>query len=239
MSQILDGCGNRVREVAQASSVFILERRRIMRNQLISIAVLCGVVGVAQADQVVLTATDTDSISTTGTNWQDNRLRAYFSVNTDHVDGFMKFDFTTIPDGSIITGMMLTTYHEEGFGNPHDDPTVRIFRVANDGWSRANGADAHPGLNEVLTPDHTGFPFGNLVAYDWSLDVNAANWAVDMTDDTLSLAMSNVNNYYSFVYWYGSDTNPAPPILTVDYIPGPGGLALLGVGAFFSRRRRR
>ncbi len=88
-----------------------------------------------------LDAVDSDSINPPGTNWQDNRLRAYWSA--DYVDGFLKFDLSAIPDGATITSLKLTTYHEYGYGNPHDNPEVQIYRVANDSWSRANSADPH------------------------------------------------------------------------------------------------
>lgn len=175
--------------------------------------------GALMAQEVEMLATDTKCINPAGQNWNDNRLRAYFSDGISHVDGFMKFDFSGIPDGASITGMVLTTYHEEGFGNPLNDPQVRIYRVANDAWQRGNN-DAHPGLNEVLTDVHAGFPSGNLVPYDWELDVNAADWRQDLDDDMLSLGMSNVKESYSYVYWHGSDPQPAPPKLKVTFTTG-------------------
>lgn len=174
------------------------------------------------AQTVTLTATDTDCIDPSGTNWNDNRLRAYWSGR--NVDGFMKFDLSAIPDGATFVSMKLTTFHEYDFGNPYNDPEVQIHRVANDTWSRP-AVDPHPGLNEVLTPVHSGaFPTADLVPYTWNLDVLAANWSVDLADDTLSLGMTNVAGLvgrYSYVYWYGSDTSPAPPALEITFTSGP------------------
>ena len=188
------------------------------RPLLLASALLLFGAPLAAQTTVTLTATDTDCIATTGQNWVDNRLRAYWSTSLLNVDGFMKFDLSSIPDGSAITSMKLTTFHEYGFGNPAYDPAVRLYRVAADGWSRANSGDAHPGLNEALTPLHQGsFPVNDLVPYVWDIDVNAANWQTDLTDDVLSLAMSNETGIYSYVYWYGSDASPAPPQLEVTY----------------------
>ncbi|RMH04554.1 MAG: hypothetical protein D6702_02885 [Planctomycetota bacterium] len=194
------------------------------RLSLLCLALLAPAAPAAAQTTVTLTATDTDCINPAGSNWQDNRLRAYWNSSLLFVDGFMKFDLSTIPDGAQITAMKLTTFHEYGFGNPANNPEVKIYRVANDGWSRANGGDPHPGLNEVLTPLHTGpFPSADLVPYTWDLDVNAANWSVDLLDDTLSLAMRNEagnQGRYSYVYWYGSDPGIAPPQLEVTYTGG-------------------
>ncbi|MBL7008785.1 MAG: DNRLRE domain-containing protein [Planctomycetes bacterium] len=195
---------------------------------LLLLAVLCLAAPLAAQTTVTLQATDTDCINPAGSNWVDNRLRAYWSSSILFVDGFMKFDLSSIPDGSAITSMKLTTYHEYGFGNPASNPEVQIYRVGNDAWSRSNSADPHPGLNEVLTPVHAGaFPVADLVPYVWDLDVNAASWSGDLLDDTLSLAMRNVAGNagrYSYVYWYGSDASPAPPELEVTY--GGGGPVL-------------
>jgi len=195
----------------------------IKRSLLFTVAALALAAPLAAQTTVTLTAIDTDCIDTNGSNWNDNRLRAYWSSR--FVDGFMKFDLSSIPDGSNITALKLTTYHEYGFGNPSNDPEVQIYRVANDGWARSNTSDPHPGLNEVLSPVHSGsFPVNDLVPYDWDLDAGAANWLLDLADDTLSLAMRNeAGNVgrYSYVYWYGSDASPAPPILEITY--GGGG----------------
>lgn len=208
----------------------------MLRTIVLGTLALCMLGAAVGADEVVLIATDSKSISPAGENWNDNRLRAYYSGR--HVDGFVKFDFSSIPDDQVITSMVLTTYHEAGFGNPFDDPEVRIYRVADDSWSRGP-TDPHPGLDEVLTPIHTGFPAGDLIPYDWDLDVDAADWSVDLLDDVLSLGMRNEKQEYSYVYWHGADANPAPPILTVNYIPEPATLGLLAVGLVAVMRRRR
>jgi len=173
---------------------------------------------------VTLTATDSKCIaSSSGTNWNDNRFRAYFyDVNQGFVDGLVKFDLSSIPDGSTITSMTLRAYHEYGFGNPYNNPEVVAFRSANDGWSR-NQQDVHPGVSQVLTSPMTSFPSNDLVPVDFVLNVGAVNWAQDLADDTLTLGLRNEAGSvgrYSYVYFYGSDTVPAPPELIVTYTTG-------------------
>lgn len=174
----------------------------------------------------VLTAVDGKCISDgSSVNWNDNRLRAYWnSVSQGAVDGFMRFDFSSIPDGAVITGLKLTTFHEAGFGNPSNGPVVRVHRVNSDTWSSTQ-TDAHPGLNEILTTPNPGpFPSADLVPVDWTLDVTAADWSQDLLDDSLSLALHNTNDVaqiYSYVYFYNAAPTPAPPTLTVCYTTGP------------------
>jgi len=173
---------------------------------------------------VTLVAQDSKSISSTSSaNWNDNRFRAYWSSGLDFVDGFVKFDVSSIPDGATITSMTLRAYHEFGFGNPANDPEVMVYRTANDSWSRG-ATDLHPGLNEALTGIYTGFPVADLVPVDFVLNVNAVNWTADLLDDKLSLALRNEAGHvsrYSYVYFYGSDAAPAPPELIVEYTSGP------------------
>lgn len=173
---------------------------------------------------VTLTATDSKCIaSNSGRNWNDNRFRAYWDGPTlGYVDGLAKFDLSSIPDGGTITSMTLRAYHEYGFGNPYNNPEVVAFRSDNDGWSR-NQRDGHPGVSQVLTGPMTGFPSNDLAPVDFVLNVGAVNWAQDLADDTLTLGLRNEAGSvgrYSYVYFYGSDSLPAPPELIVNYTTG-------------------
>jgi hypothetical protein len=170
---------------------------------------------------ITIPAHDSKCMNTTGSNWNDNRFRAYWSG--DYVDGVAKFNLSGIPNGATITGVTLRAYHELGFGNPHQDPEVRVYRTATDSWARGQ-SDPHPGLNESLTGIHTGFPSADLIPVDFVLNANAIPWATDLADDVLSLVLRNeagLVGRYSYVYFYGSDAVPAPPELIVEYTSGP------------------
>ncbi|HEX9792463.1 MAG TPA: DNRLRE domain-containing protein [Planctomycetota bacterium] len=180
----------------------------------------------AAQTSVSLTAFDGKCISEVNENWNDNRCRAYW--NARFVDGFVKFDLSSIPNTATILSMDLTVYHEAGFSNPFADPDVRVYRTAGDSWSRG-ATNNHPGLNEVLTPTHVGFPSADLVPVVFNLDVSAVTWSGDLADDVLSLVLRNdAGNAgrYSYVYFHSSDSSPAPPVLDVTYVDGGGGLSL-------------
>lgn len=176
------------------------------------------------AANINIYASDTGSMSSSGGTWNDNLLRAYLGV-----DGFMKFDLSGISDNSIINSITLTTYHSSAFSNPVNDPQVAIYHVSNDSWSRGSN---HPGLNEVLTSQQSGFPSNNYVPYDWSLDVSAFNWLADLTDNILSLSMRNEKTSYSYVYWHGSDSGIYAPMLSLEYsvVPVPAAVWFFGSG---------
>ena len=184
----------------------------------------------AQA-QVTLTAVESDSISPTGQNWNDNRFRAYWNSSTDFVDGFVRFDTSAIPDSATITGMTLRVYHEALFGSPANGPSVICYRVDNDTWSRSNTSDPHPGLGAALTPNMSVFQTGSMAANDFVINTGAVSWSADLLDDAISLALRNDNGnlgIYSYVYFHGADASPAPPELIVDYTAGPAVAVLSG-----------
>lgn len=200
-----------------------------MRIRLsLSAALVAALAAPLHASDVTATLTAVDGkciADTSNTNWNDNRLRAYFNNSSQGaVDGFVRFDLSSIPDGATITALDLTCYHEQGFGNPSNGPVVTVHRVASDTWSKSQN-DNHPGLAEQLTlPDSGPFPSGDLVPVNFSLDVSAADWSQDLADDALSLALHNENaalGIYSYVYFYNSNPTPAPPTLTVRYTTGP------------------
>ena len=197
--------------------------------QFLLAALLLVVAPLGAQSQLTIVAEDSKCIaSVSHQNWNDNRFRAYWNNGGQgFVDGLVRFDLSGLAPGTNITGLTLRAYHEQGFGNPVGNPMVNCYRVADDSWMRG-ATDNHPGLNEQLTPQpQGGFPTGNLVPVDFVLDVNAANWAADIADGKLSLALRNENGaqgIYSYVYFHGSDPAGAsnqPPELIVDYASGP------------------
>lgn len=220
--------------------------RSILRVLSVVVVVVLGCRGVDAQSKVVLSAVDSKSISDVSQfNLNDNRLRAYYrDPNQGFLDGFLKFDLSQIPDNVSVLSMKLVTYHEEGFNNPKGNPKVRIYRVAEDGWTR-NAQDLHPGLQQALSAEQSGFPASSMVPVEWDLNVAAVNWTADLNDNTLSLAMRNEagqQGRYSYVYFHGADTVPAPPELYIEYAdsftlqasgPCPGRITVTASGETF------
>jgi hypothetical protein len=209
------------------------------------------------ATTVTLKAVDSESITANNGNYDDNILRAGVWVTNPAIDGLIKFDLSTIPDSAAITSMALTTTYYFGV----HDPQVRIYRVADNSWSRSNPYDPFPQLAEPLSPIRDDFPGTDKVPYDWTLDANAVNWSSVLAGNFLSLAMKNeqaLQSYdYSYVFWYGSGgenlydpSGQYAPTLTVSYSDSPAVpepttvivwsvLAGVGITAASWRRRRK
>jgi hypothetical protein len=169
----------------------------------------------AVAETVTLTATDSKSIGVTGINVDDNILRAYYDsqVLIRAVDGFVKFDLSSIPDGVTITAATLRTYVTSVVGAP----AVSIYRAASNTWSR--GADnSYPGLGDLLSAaPQTSFSLG---AMDWPLAVGPLNSSTLLSDNVLSLVTHNTVEADSYLYQDGSDPSGHPPTLTLTYSTG-------------------
>ncbi len=201
-----------------------------MKKLLLSGIILACVSGIAQATVMEVSAFETGSMSANRI-WNDDRLRAYYSDSVGNIDGFMQFDLSALDDNASISSITLTTFHEYGYGNPLNDPQVSIYHVTNDAWSRGSN---HPGINESISDIYSGFPSTSNTSFEWVLDPLAFDWAADIQDNLLSLAMHNELNSYNYVYWHGSDNQLYAPKITIEYsiesIPEPAFFSLLGLG---------
>ena len=115
-------------------------------RRVTQLAVACAAWAIASAGQVradvmTLSASDTASVSMQSgkDTWNDNMVRAYYYDY--HIDGFMKFDLTAIPDNATINQLTLGlhVYYDYGgrtFDSPYGDPQVRVYRSAYDAWHR-------------------------------------------------------------------------------------------------------
>ena len=182
----------------------------------------------------------------------DNRLRAYHSGSTE-IDGFIKFDFATIPDNAVISAMTLTLFSEfPGSGSPK----VQVRRSSYDAWSRG-GAGFPTVSDEILTlADNGPFPSGLHTPYLFTIDISSVDWSIDMADNVLTLVLDEVSPTNSgYAYFFGSDPVTATglsdsvgsvidykPRLTVEYsiVPEPSTTLFVGLaGILFVYARRR
>ncbi|MHC4899957.1 MAG: hypothetical protein ACYTGW_22935 [Planctomycetota bacterium] len=151
------------------------------------------------------------------TVWRDNRHRAYTGSGTTNqldIHGLLKFDLTKIPDTAVFTSMKLTCTLENAFGSPRNNPVVNLHYSADDKWTRATATPTSGKLGAILTANQKNF---KLPTHVFTINIAAHNWAIDLKDNFLTLAIDNVNTAYSYVYFFGAKGTPTgtPPLLEI------------------------
>jgi hypothetical protein len=160
-----------------------------------------------------------ESVNTGSSVWADNRHRAYWNSSTI-ANGFLLFDVSGIPDGSNIISMTLRCYLENAYGSPSNNPVVDIYYSGDDGWTRYTVSPTSLSHDILLVDD---VPFTNYVSYfDFTLDVSAHNWSVDLIDDQICLGFMNDVTHYSYVYFYGAYGSPVGPAPELTIVTGTG-----------------
>jgi hypothetical protein len=158
-----------------------------------------------------------ESVSMTSSEiWRDNRHRAYLSSEYEHLDGFLLFDVSEIPDTETISSMTLRCYLEDRFGSPNSNPIVDVYYSTDDGWDRGTVAAGALSLDVLLLDD---VPFTSYVEYyDFNLNVSAHDWSADLLDDQICIGFRNDAANPSYVYFFGAYGDPEgpPPELTIE-----------------------
>jgi len=156
-----------------------------------------------------LNPVDSVSVAPNSTSiWRDNRHRAYTGSGANSLDihGLLKFDLTKIPDTSVITSMKLICTLENAFGSPRNSPVVNLHYSPDDAWTRSTAKPTSGALGAILTANQKNF---KLPSHTFTINVAAHNWAIDLKDNSLTLAIDNINPAYSYVYFFGSGGTPA------------------------------
>lgn len=159
-----------------------------------------------------------ESVSISPSNvWKDNRHRAYYS--SEHVNGFLLFDVSAIPDTDKIVSMTLRCYLENAYGSPYSNPVVDVYYSADDGWTRASATPGSLSLDKLLVNDILFTTY--IPQYDFVLDVSAHDWSVDLLDNRICIGFTNDVTHYSYVYFFGAYGSPVgpPPELMIKTVP--------------------
>jgi hypothetical protein len=162
-----------------------------------------------------------ESVSISLTNvWPDNRHRAFYHPSgSGHVNGFLLFDVSQIPDNATIVSMTLRVYLENDYGSPSNNPVVDVYYSDDDGWTRNTVVPNQLSLDALLAND---IPFTSYIPfYDFELDVSAHDWRQDLIDNQISIGFKNDVLYDSYVYFfgaYGIPVGPSPELTIVAEI---------------------
>lgn len=203
---------------------FIREERT--RNSLALIFILSVVLifpSKSYAFHVDLIPQDEETISTN--NWNTGNVDYLWTRKTSETyweDIFIKFDFSAIPDGSVIDSMRFSakSYRSTG-GN------IGLYEVNSNNWSGST-ADDYPGIGSLIAPHqviNTTFTW-----YYWDFDIGARDWNTDLANNALSISMHN-----SLISMDETDFLRDGMVLGVNYtessaVPEPATMVLIALG---------
>ena len=171
-----------------------------------------GITDASFTASLSLLSSDTESVSTSSfTNYNDNLLRAY-SNSGNKVNGFIKFNLSSLPDNAEINSVSLRLVLMTNNNSPYNSPNLDVYYVETDDWSRANTPANGISLTALLNTNNTSFDATNT----YELDLTAWDISSDLTDNVLTLGLTNTKNDYSYVYFHGSDEGTRP-VLIVSY----------------------
>ena len=167
-----------------------------------------GITDGSYTTSVTLDAIDSASVrSDNFDNFDDNMLRAYSNIDRK-VNGFIKFDLSSLPDNVEINSIILALVLETNYDSPNYSPNLDIYYVETDDWSRVNTPANGISLTTLLNTNNTSFGATNT----YELDLTAWDISSDLTDNVLTLGLTNPKNDYSYVYFKGSDEGTRPAI---------------------------
>ncbi|MEZ4461971.1 MAG: hypothetical protein R3E66_20070 [bacterium] len=169
---------------------------------------------------IALTATDHVSFSSTGAAFNDNRLRAYTSSAVEDLVSWIRFVVPPQLNGGIVQSVNLTMTHEDGFGNPINNPVMELMLSNYDGWNSATVTTAQLTADAVISGPLTNFPT-TQTPVDFPLNVGTANWDAELNTSDITIGMRETTAQYRFVYFLGSDVPATAPVLTINYLKCP------------------
>lgn len=163
---------------------------------------------------VTLSAAQSVSINyPMGGSYNDDNVRAYSNPTGNcggsgppcDITGWYGFDFTSVPDGAVITAMTLKAFLNTVSGSP----AVAVQYSDGNNWARATATfSSVPRINPNVSASVVSPVAGQVSSFvSFPIDVTAQNWTADETDNWLTLGLVNTNTAYTFAYFSGSDTS--------------------------------
>lgn len=242
--------------------------RHISYAAIGALAVLAGTV---RAGTVTLSASADNTLYQDVTGSLSNgRGESFFAGNTALEElrrGLIRFDFSSIPSGSTVTGVTLTLSCTRSISLAENVSLHRSLQSWGEGASNAlgeggRGATAEPGdatwvhrFSDTLSWDTLGGDFesaasastavAGIGAYTWSSNdmiSDVQTWVNDASGNHgwfVLGAESVVGSAKRFASRENSDLSLRPSLVVTYVIPGPGALGVFAAGAIAAGRRRR
>jgi hypothetical protein len=175
--------------------------------------------------------------------WNNGLLQA--GKNNFTYRAYLKFDLSSIPDGSIINSAKLTLYHAGGSAT---GPYALYHIPADSTVTNSLTWNTQPSAGVYL--DNVSY-YAFASSLTWNL-LQAWSYSDDLKDNFLSLLLKyygdDIGTNSTIGQFYGSESEPGaphnPPRLVVEYqlkpVPIPGAICLLapGLAGLIAMRRR-
>ncbi len=160
--------------------------------------------------------TDVAIDNVSGNKGPINRLSAYRNPGSslEDVTGWSGYDLSGVPDNVDIDSITMSYHHEVGFSNPFSNPVVVVHYSTGNDWERDTVMLADLPRTEIVSDSYDTFTTDDWNAY--SIDVAARDWTSDLSDDWITFGLTNTNDFYSYVYFFGTDDPATTPFLTIE-----------------------
>ena len=158
----------------------------------------------------------------------DNMMRSALYSN-EKIKGLIQFDLTSIPSSATILSADLSLYHASIVANQTDNPTFSFYRIT-ESWAEDSVTwNNQPNYNGTAVASLTISDDNITVWRTWDVTSIVQDWYSGTYDNYgLVLALDSGKYGPTLVSSDYSLSSAYHPKLTINYVPIPGAVWLLG-----------